>query len=61
VWVIEEDVLGDGLAFVPYESTPKPYGVVAPAYSMDATAYVDAIGATQEAWEEVPEEDYSRE
>lgn len=61
VWVIEEDALGDGLSFVPYDSTSKPYGVVAPAHSMDASAYVDAISATQEAWEEVPEEDYSRE
>lgn len=61
VWVIDEDALGDGLAFVPDETMPRPYGVVAPAYSMDAAAYVDAISATQDTWEEVPEEDYNRE
>jgi hypothetical protein len=61
VWYIDDGDLGDELAFVPDPTADKPYGFIAPAYAMDADAYMDALWGTQAYWYEVSDEDYSRE
>lgn len=61
VWEIDDQELGDGLAFVRDEDSERPYGVVAPAYPMELQEYRTALETTRHDWRELDEEDYSRE